>query len=267
MNNNFKADQFWEERLSSISGLEGVGYAKLGPAFNKWAYKVRKTVFLREWKRLNLQASPQRVLDIGSGTGFYIALWHRVHALSVSGADITDTAVANLKKTFPGDKFHKLDIGGDISAFSQAKGSFDAVSCMDVLFHIVDDERYKRALHNISSLLKPGGLFIFSDNFVHAGTIRTRHQVSHSFTDLMRWLHEAGFEVVVRKPFMVATNSPVDSKNPLLRFWWTLLENTLALIKPLGHVLGPPLYLIDTVLTEKMKEGVSSEFLILRRRK
>jgi 2-polyprenyl-3-methyl-5-hydroxy-6-metoxy-1,4-benzoquinol methylase len=262
----FKADQFWEKRLSSISGLEGVGYAKLGPAFNKWAYKVRNAVFIREWKRLRLQSSPERVLDIGSGTGFYIALWHKVHAHSVSGADITDTAVSNLKKTFPEDKFHKLDIGGDISEFMAHNGTFDAVSCMDVLFHIVDDERYRRALHNIAALLKPGGLFLFSDNFVHAGTVRTQHQVSHSYTHLMKWLHEAGFEVVVRKPFMVVTNSPVDSKNPLLKAWWFLLENALGLIKPLGHLLGPPLYLLDTYLTDSMKEGVSSEFLILRKK-
>ena len=37
---------------------------------------------------------------------------------------------------------------------------------MDVLFHIVDDDRYMRALSNLASLLNVGGVLLLSENLV-----------------------------------------------------------------------------------------------------
>lgn len=264
----FKAGDFWEKRLSRKHGLHGVGYAKVGAPFNYWAYKVRASVFDREVKACLADALPAaRLLDIGSGTGFYLDRWQQLGVKNPEGLDITRVAVERLKAHFPELTIHLADIGEKNHALVAQLNSYDIISCMDVLFHIVDDNRFKQALHNISDLLKPGGWFVYSDNFVHGNTFRKAHQVSHTYDDLMQWLSEAGFELVVRKPFMVLTNYPVDSKHPLLHAWWYLLENSHALIKPLGHLSGPLLYRIDRLLTGKLKEGPSSEFVILRKRK
>ena len=37
---------------------------------------------------------------------------------------------------------------------------------MDVLFHIVDDEGYARAIRNLAALLAPGGLLVLTENFL-----------------------------------------------------------------------------------------------------
>lgn len=264
--NQFKAADFWESRLDKKRGLTGVGYAKLGPSFNFWAYKVRGVVFYRQVTK-HIQPKPEaRVLDIGSGTGFYIDQWMQLGLKNISGADITKVSVEQLSARFPQQKFFQLDIGGDIESFLREQGSFNLISCLDVLFHIVDDQRFKKALHNISACLEKGGYFVYSDNFVERGTQRTQHQVSHSKADLMQWIDEAGFDVVEICPFMVAVNYPIDNTNPLLHAYWFILENTLALIKPLGHIFGPLLYALDIVLTKVLRKGPSSKLVILKKR-
>lgn len=207
-----------------------------------------------------------KVLDIGSGTGFYDQ-WQQFGISNITGADITMVSVEQLKLRFPRQQFFQLDIGGEIKPFIQQHGSYNLVSCLDVLFHIVDDDRFKQALHNTSACLEKGGYFVYSDNFVERGTQRTRHQVSHSKADLMRWIDEAGFEVVEQCPFMVAVNYPIDSTNPLLHAYWFVVENSLALIKPLGHIFGPILYAADILLTKILKKGARvSKLIILKKR-
>lgn len=64
---------FWENRLEDDWTESGVGYRALGRPFNTWMYRVREEVFLREVGRLGPRGA--RVLDAGSGTGFYVDLW------------------------------------------------------------------------------------------------------------------------------------------------------------------------------------------------
>jgi hypothetical protein len=121
-------------------------------------------------------------------------------------------------------------------------------------------------VHNIASLLKTGGYFVYSDNFLNGETVRTTHQVSRSKKYLMDLFDKAGFEVVAHKPFMILSNYPIDSKNKLLHAYWFLLENTTALIKPLGHLFGAMLYPIEKILLKKMKDSPSSEIILLRKK-
>lgn len=262
----FNPDDFWQSRLTKVEGLEGVGYAKLGKPFNIWGYKVRKQAFYNIVNPLNYNFKEAEVLDIGSGTGFYIAIWNALHAKKVTGLDITEVAVENLKIKFPEHLFTQVDIGDEIGKLKATLGSKDFISAMDVLFHIVDDQRFDRAVHNITSLLKPGGYFVYSDNFLNGETIRTTHQVSRSKKYLYDLFEKAGLEVVSHKPFMILSNYPIDSNNKLLHAYWFLLENTTALIKPLGHLFGVILYPIEKILLKQIKDSPSSEIILLRKK-
>lgn len=262
----FNPDDFWQSRLTKVEGLEGVGYAKLGKPFNIWGYKVRKQAFYNIIETLKYDFKQADVLDIGSGTGFYVAIWNALKAKKVIGLDITEVAVENLKTKFPGQEFIQLDIGDEIGKLKATLGNKDFISAMDVLFHIVDDSRFDRAVHNISSLLKPGGYFVYSDNFLNGETIRTTHQVSRSKKYLLELFDKAGLEVVAHKPFMILSNYPIDSKNKLLHAYWFLLENTTALIKPLGHLFGAILYPIEKILLKQLKDSPSSEIVLLRKK-
>lgn len=263
----FNPNTYWESRLTNIKGLEGVGYSRLGKQFNFWAYKVRKVSFLKALKNSNIDPKGKEILDIGSGTGFYINIFRVLGAEKVTGIDITDQAIANLKKTFSQFEFLKKDIGEPLPENSPLLGKFDIISCMDVLFHIVDDKRFEQAFENISRMLKPGGVLIYSDNFVNKETIRTKHQVSHSKNSLLNIFKKSGLSLTYQAPFMVLSNYPVDSQNPLLKGYWFLLENSLAAINILGHLAGSILYAVDKILIGLIKDSPTSEIVVLKKQK
>jgi 2-polyprenyl-3-methyl-5-hydroxy-6-metoxy-1,4-benzoquinol methylase len=176
----FNARDYWESRLNQHYSLTGVGYRRLGLRFNEWMYRLRARVFARVAGSLGVAWSEARVLDVGAGTGFYVDQWHRLGVRSVTGFDITAKAVEELSRHFPQDRFRQVDIGQALEPGIEALGPFDAVSAMDVLFHIVDDDQYARAFENIAALLRPGGWFLWSDNFLRHETERVEHQVSRS---------------------------------------------------------------------------------------
>lgn len=262
----FIPDNYWEDRLHKISGLEGVGFKKLGQSFNNWAYRVRKKVFKNELVKSGLDLSGKKVLDIGSGTGFYIQLWKELGARDLTGVDITPTSVENLKKTFANDRFFQSDIG-DVN-FNSANQfeQYDLISAMDVLFHIVDDQRFEQSIKNISSILKKDGYFVYSDNFLRSETKRGESQVSRSKEYLMKVFQANGFEAMVFKPFMYLTNSPIDSKNPLLKAHWFLLENFLYVLPFMGNIIGPLMFPLEMLLVNNAKESPTTEFVIFRKK-
>jgi SAM-dependent methyltransferase len=264
---SFNPDNYWEDRLTKISGLEGVGFKKLGKPFNKWAYKIRKNVFLRILNKIQPSLSTSNVLDIGSGTGFYIQIWKELNVKSITGVDITHKSVENLKNTFKDNHFFQSDIGDiDFNKNNEYK-EYDFISCMDVLFHIVDDKRFEQAVKNISKIIRNDGYFIYSDNFLHSYTIRGESQVSRSKEYLIKVFNENNFELVTIKPFMFLTNTPIDSKNPLLKIYWYLLENTLYVASFLGHLFGPLLYPIESLLVKNCNESPTTEIAVFRKRK
>jgi SAM-dependent methyltransferase len=263
MASEFDPRTYWERRLDERFSLDGVGWIGLGRAFNRSMYGVRRSVFIRTLRRLVGRPQDLRVLDVGSGTGFYVDCWHDLGVRAVTGADITETAVERLRKRYPGDRFERFDLGAAELPFPE--GSFDAISCMDVLFHIVDDERFEQAFGNVFSLLAPNGVFVFSDNFLHGPAIRGENQVSRSIETIESAVTAAGFEIVERRPMFVLFNTPVDTRNRLLHGWWRLLSNAASRWNVVGAVLGTVVYPVELALVSRLGEGPSTELMVCRR--
>jgi 2-polyprenyl-3-methyl-5-hydroxy-6-metoxy-1,4-benzoquinol methylase len=266
MDRSFDPGKYWEDRLSKTGGLKGVGFKKLGPSFNSWAYRVRRHVFTAEVRRLDLDLTKAKVLDIGSGTGVYIDLWRKFGARDITGLDITNVAVKQLSSLFPENKFFVGDISDPSFKQHAAFAQYDVISAMDVLFHIVDDERYKTAVENIAAALKPGGYFIYSDSFMKDQTIRGESHVARTEEFIMSVISEKGFEKIRLRPFMYLFDNPADTKNPLLKSYWFLLHNGLYALPFMGNVLGPLLYPLEMLLLRTAKRGPSSKFSIFRKR-
>lgn len=264
---NFNAKKYWEERHVRQYGPESVGYIGLGVPFNNWMYRVRGKVVERIVAKAGIEVRNSDVLDIGSGTGFYIALWSRLGARSVSGSDFSPYAVAALQKSFPGRRLMELDIAGE--ALPPDLGQFDVVSAFDILYHIVADDRYRRAIANIKSLVRPGGHFIFSENFMPKARVGVIHQVSRSESEITALLNENGFEFVLRAPMFYLMNRPVRKTNAFLDLNWRVIERiTRIRWRPyLGNWLGAMLYPIELVCVRAMASGPSTEMMVCQLRK
>jgi SAM-dependent methyltransferase len=259
----FDAKEYWETRLGQEFNLHGVGFLGCGRDYNNWLYKVRRTVFLRLIRRCRLDLASAKVLDIGTGTGFYLDRWRELGARNLTGVDITETAVGGLREKYPDCAFYRVDIGGDLGEIRDLR--FDAISCLDVLMHIVDDGRHQRAIENIHSLLNPGGIFVFSDSFVHGEPRRDQHIVHRPLDTVEALLHQVGFEPIERRPMFVLMNAPVDSDNRLLNRFWFLLHKGLSRVRIAGKLVGGALYPIELALVRLLRESPTTEIMVCKR--
>ena len=266
----FDNKRYWEDRLREHYSLAGVGYLRLGRRYNEWMYRVRGEVFDRVVERIAKSEERRgwRVLDVGAGTGFYVDRWLRMGA-AVTGLDLTEVAVRELSRCFPAVNFVQADIGGPLGGRPLGEvllppGSFDAVSAFDVLFHIVDDAAYARAFQNIAALLRPGGWFLWSDNFLRHPTERVAHQVSRSLAESTHAVEAAGFEIIDRVPMFVLMNYPADTTSRLARWGWTAMVAPATMAEPIGWAVGALLYPLERALVRAMKESPSTELMVCR---
>lgn len=262
---NSDPKDYWERRLTENFDLHGTGYITLGRNYNRWLYKVRKYIFSKEIKSLGINSRNIDVLDVGSGTGFYIKLWKEMGIKSVCGLDITNVAVENLRRQYPSDKFYVTDIGekdvGDLQ-----KRKFDVISAFDVLFHIVDDSKYETAINNINKLLKKDGLFIFSDNFIHRSTTRSQNQASRPLEAIEKILSQNGFTIIKRRPMFVIMNAPVDTNRSELRSLWTyVITRPIRSSEKTGLVIGGILYPFELMLLSFVRESPTTEMMICKK--
>jgi SAM-dependent methyltransferase len=256
----FNPRQYWEARLSGDCGLADVGFRGLGKSYNAWLYRVRRRVFMRLMRAQRLNFPVLDVLDVGSGTGFYLDCLTELGVHNLVGCDIASFVVGSLTEKYPAHEFIQLDIGGNIERLKLRR--FDIISAFDVLFHIVDDSGYERAIHNISALLKPGGLFVFSENFLRGHTVRAEHQVSRPLEEIEHLLEEAGFDIEERWPMFYLMNYPIDSHSSVAQRAWQLMARMIAQHDGLGFLIGALLFPLELCCVRLCREGPSTEVMI-----
>jgi hypothetical protein len=181
-----------------------------------------------------------------------------------TASDLTAVAVDQLRRRHSGLEVVKMDVTAERCAVRDR--SFDFVSAMDVLFHILDDSAYRRAIGNLRALVTPGGYLILTENRVRRAEQRGDRQVSRTAETIDRLLGEAGFTVVSRRPMFVLMNTPLNSGSRVLRLWWQLIMTLATRWPRLGGILGALVYPVERVLLRFVSEGPSTELLVCRAR-
>jgi SAM-dependent methyltransferase len=260
-----EAAAYWEQRLSNLRGLDGVGFIGYGLPYNSWMYRIRKRVFTREIARLKLDLSRAAVLDVGSGTGFWIDAWRAMGVKAITASDFTNVATDNLRRKYPECRVVKQDITSP-EAVEILGRKYDFVSAIDVLFHIVSDSAFSLAISNIAESLRSGGFFVFSENLLHRDTpLRSQTQVNRSIADLSQKLKQFGMQIVRRVPTFVVMNAPVDARSQFAPRLWRFCMAPVQFFPLLGHVYGMALYPIESVLTGLLQESPSTELVICQK--
>ena len=71
-----------------------------------------------------------------------------------------------------------LDIGGE--TLPLPTGDYDVVSAMDMLFHILDEDAYRRAIANLGALVRPGGHVVLTENLLDGRVEKAPAQTSRA---------------------------------------------------------------------------------------
>src|SRR6266487_246232 len=260
----YAARDYWEKRLTEKWGLHGVGHISYGLPYNPWLYRVRQRVFLRHITPLPIKFEESTVLDIGSGTGFWLNVWRSLGVRDLVGSDMTSIAVENLRKGYPSLKIFKLDIS-DREAVGNMEGRFHLISAFDVLYHVMEEDRFQNAISNVSTLLSPGGYFLFTDSFLRSSPTGSAHQVNRTLDEYICLLRTNGLEVIQRAPMFVLMQTPSDMTSPIPAFIWRLSMVPVKLVPSVGHIYGAALFPLEMLFTKYLKESPSTEIMICRK--
>jgi SAM-dependent methyltransferase len=105
------------------------------------------------------------VLDVGSGAGHWIDFYRSVlDAKRVVGVELASQVAEALQR-----KYRAVDevtvLNADVVDPLPVEPPFDVVNAIGVMFHIVQDARWERAVANLAELLAPDGVMIVGGQF------------------------------------------------------------------------------------------------------
>jgi SAM-dependent methyltransferase len=199
---------YWETRLKEQFDLTGVGHIVLGSVYNRRLYAARLRTLKQALHTSGCSLHGRRVLEIGCGTGFYTEFCHEQCVADYLGVDITAVSVQNLAQRFPNFRFLQADVGDPVFA---VKNTFDIVLVADVLFHLVDDDRFRQAIANIAACLEPGGYLILSDLLLAQTIQPAQHFRARSLAMYTDALSEHNLTVQHIEPIFAVMHPPATT--------------------------------------------------------
>jgi SAM-dependent methyltransferase len=153
---DYDASRYWSDRFSKHgTSLRGAGDEGLGQADNEAEYAKAARIFRGLIATAAIDFGTGTTLEIGCGPGFYTNELVSLGAADLVAYDITDVLFPELRTKFPGVEFRRGDITAD-----PIEGTYDRAVMIDVLEHIVNDEKLNNGLRNIAGSIKPGGPFV-----------------------------------------------------------------------------------------------------------
>ncbi len=193
--------RYWDERLASNLNLRGTGHRAFSLEYNHYLYQAQTDCLTKLLEKNKIDLSDKRILDIGSGTGFFVDYYLKRGAEKITGLDISETSVNYLSKVFTGCLFFVEDISNTSLDYL---GSFDFVSVISMIYHIVDDNLFKKAVNNLCMLCKSRGYLLISDAFMGRWFLNAGHAHLRSLDEYRPYLEE--FEIVDIMPIYYLLN-------------------------------------------------------------
>lgn len=228
----FDPQAYWETRLRTRPDLRGTGHRGFSVGYNREMYEVATDRLRDALTKAGISLAGKRVLDVGAGLGYFVERYVEWGAAQVTGVDITQASVETLRRRYPAHTFVQADIS---SAELTLAGDYDLVFAISVLYHIVDEHRFERALAHLCSRVGPGGHLVLVDAFrkpLFPTATHTRLRPLEAYGSV---LDRFRFKVVALEPMyflMGRTFVPVVGSR--LLSWPPVLRRLLRLERSLG---------------------------------
>ncbi|MEE9554515.1 MAG: class I SAM-dependent methyltransferase [candidate division Zixibacteria bacterium] len=254
-NTDFDTARYWESRLTEKFDLTGVGFRRKSVAYNKWVYRVRTELLDGLFRENKWSVENKSILDIGSGTGYFIDYWQTRKAGDITGLDIAEISINRLKDTFPEVKFYLADLS---NPELELDGGYNYVTIFDVLFHIIDDIKFERVAVNLARFCKPGCKIFITDTFGKITFAGVQHCRNRSLEIYKNVFSSQGFKLVKMRPLFFTLLPPSGVRNPVIRWAGILAWEALTFVTRwnfFGNILGRILYGIDSVLRKIFNKG------------
>lgn len=210
--------EYWEERIKKYGHTNHIGYNEF---YNHYLYKIKLAKLTAAIKRNNIKIAGKDILDIGTGFGCFIEYFSKLNPHSITGMDISSTAIKYLTSKYPPYKFYL----SDISEKQLPLEKYDIINASDVMYHILDEDKFKQTMINFNSIAKKGCYLFISDFFGRTEIENHKYMITHSYKKYKKCLGD--FKIIEVKPIYYLLNKP------------------LKLPKILANYIAPLLYLND----------------------
>jgi len=230
--------EFWNSRYARFT-LSESGWFGAGERLNARIYACKRQALRRALASLGLTRDVRwSVLDAGCGQGHFARFYGDGYpSARYVGVDISERAVAHLRRTMPVAEFHLADLSEWDDPESR---TFDVVQSFEVLHLILDDDVVSRALANLKRRLSANGALLITAA-MPAMTIQPSDYLRHrsrSFWETT--LRALGLRIVSERPmyYWLPDGGP---RNKYLRYALTRLgPDALYAIDRAAFALGLP---------------------------
>ncbi len=190
---NYTPTKYWEQHLRNRQGLLGTGHRRFSLDYNIKMYVAATANLEAALRRSQTTIAGADVLDVGSGFGYYVDKYLTWGARSITGVDLTQVAVEHLQREFPGQNFAQADIS---EPGWRVGGTFDLVSAISMIFHIVEPTRFQNALENLCRQVNASGRLLIVDAFRPQFWPTAAHARLRTLDAYMPTLKHEGFSIV-----------------------------------------------------------------------
>lgn len=157
----YNAARYWHDRfVRHGASMQAVGDEGLSERENAEIYAQAGKDFIDLCRQEGIDLASSRVLEIGCGNGFYTRLLQQHGVRDYVGVDITDVLFPKLTRQFPDYRFICQDVSSD-----KIFGEFDLVLMIDVIEHIVNEDKLGFALANAQRCLSSNACLMVSPVF------------------------------------------------------------------------------------------------------
>lgn len=171
--------------------FDTVVHERIDPYLDEHVMRLSRLAHIKRYQKvLEVIATGSNILDAGCGFGYGSKILSDRNM--VVGVDISNEAIIYARHHYFADNLSYFR--GNISSLDfSAFGKFDAITCFEVLEHVVNPslslQNLKEALHH------SGKLFISVPNGNNAPVHNSHHMHDYSPQDLEDLLEDNGFEV------------------------------------------------------------------------
>jgi cyclopropane fatty-acyl-phospholipid synthase-like methyltransferase len=152
----YDAQRYWDDRFKRWGPtLRGPGDEGLSESENTAAYAEAEKRLLTLLDRADVELEGARLLEVGTGSGYYTRLFSSYGPERLVGVDITEALFPQLRQELPEVEFRQQDV-----TRSAVAGDYDAAFLIDVIEHIVSRDDLRSALRNITNALVKEGVFV-----------------------------------------------------------------------------------------------------------